>query len=101
MEATFQQTFTPLGPGKLIGDRAYDSDPLDQRPQSKWGVALIAPHKTNRSKPPTQDGRTLRRYRRRWKVERFLPGCTIFGDSLLAGNTMKTISSAWSNSPAS
>jgi transposase len=54
-----------------MGDRAYDSDPLDQRLQSQYGVQLIAPHKTNRSKQPTQDGRTLRRYRRRWKVERF------------------------------
>jgi transposase len=31
---------------------------------------LIAPHKSNRVKPPTQGGRALRRYRRRWKVER-------------------------------
>jgi transposase len=31
---------------------------------------LIAPHKTNRKKPPTQDGRPLRRYHRRWKIER-------------------------------
>jgi IS4 transposase len=31
---------------------------------------LIAPHRSNRSKPATQDGRALRRYRRRWKVER-------------------------------
>jgi hypothetical protein len=34
------------------------------------GVELIAPHRSNRSKPRTQDGRALRRYRRRWKVER-------------------------------
>jgi transposase len=71
VEATLQQTFTPHPPKKLMGDRAYDSDPLDQRLQSQWGVELIAPHKINRSKQPTQDGRTLRRYRRRWKVERF------------------------------
>ncbi|MCA1638433.1 MAG: transposase, partial [Acidobacteria bacterium] len=25
----------------------------------------------NRKKPKTQDGRSLRRYKRRWKVERF------------------------------
>ena len=31
---------------------------------------MIAPHKGNRTKPPTQDGRPLRRYRRRWKIER-------------------------------
>jgi transposase len=31
---------------------------------------MIAPHRTNRKAPPTQDGRPLRRYKRRWKVER-------------------------------
>lgn len=34
------------------------------------GVEMIAPHKQNRKKPKTQDGRRLRRYRRRWKEER-------------------------------
>lgn len=32
---------------------------------------MIAPHQRNRQKPKTQDGRILRRYKRRWKVERF------------------------------
>jgi transposase len=54
----------------MIGDRAYDSDPLDQRIQERYGVQLIAPHKFVRVRVPTQDGRILRRYRRRWKVER-------------------------------
>jgi len=31
---------------------------------------MIAPHRSNRSKPPTQDARVLRRYSRRWKIER-------------------------------
>ena len=34
------------------------------------GVELIAPHRTNRTKPRSQDGRKLRRYKRRWKIER-------------------------------
>jgi transposase len=34
------------------------------------GIELIAPHRANRKKPPSQDGRKLRRYRRRWKMER-------------------------------
>lgn len=59
----------PEKPERLIGDKAYDSDPLDKR-LSQQGVMLIAPHKVNRKKPKTQDGRSLRRYRRRWKVER-------------------------------
>jgi len=54
----------------MIGDRAYDSDPLDARLQQQHGIDLIAPHKSNRSRPRTQDGRKLRRYCRRWKIER-------------------------------
>jgi transposase len=33
-------------------------------------IEMIAPHRANRKKTATQDGRRLRRYRRRWKVER-------------------------------
>jgi transposase len=36
----------------------------------KQGIDLVAPHKRNRAKPRTQDGRTLRKYLKRWKVER-------------------------------
>ena len=61
--------FTTATPARLIGDRAYDSDPLD-RELAERGVELIAPHRRNRTRPKTQDGRPLRRYRRRWKVER-------------------------------
>jgi len=53
----------------LIGDRAYDSDPLDTKLRDE-GIELIAPHRRNRVKPKTQDGRKLRRYKRRWKIER-------------------------------
>ncbi len=56
-------------PERLIGDKAYDSDPLDARLRQQ-GIELIAPHRANRCKPKTQDGRPLRRYKRRWKVER-------------------------------
>jgi transposase len=63
------QSFTRELPQRLIGDRAYDSDALDVE-LAATGIELIAPHKSNRGRPPTQDGRALRRYRRRWKVER-------------------------------
>lgn len=55
-------------PERLMGDKAYDSDPLDQE-YMDLGVAMIAPHRANR-KNQTQDGRALCRYKRRWKVER-------------------------------
>jgi len=68
---TIEQSFAPRPPEKLMGDLAYDSDPLDQKLKKDYGVELIAPHKSNRRKPKTQDGRALRRYCRRWKIERF------------------------------
>ena len=34
------------------------------------GIEMIAPHRSNRTAPKTQDGRSLRRYKRRRKVER-------------------------------
>jgi transposase len=56
-------------PARIIADRGYDSDPLRKR-RAQRGIELIVPHRKNRRKPPTQDGRALRRYRRRWTVER-------------------------------
>lgn len=57
-------------PERIIGDKAYDSDALDQE-LAEDGIEVIAPHRRNR-KPEhkTQDGRPLRRYKRRWIVER-------------------------------
>jgi transposase len=56
-------------PERLIADRGYDSDPL-RKQLARRGIELVAPHRKNRRKPPTQDGRALRRYKRRWTVER-------------------------------
>ena len=70
VEATVEQRFTRAKPKRMIGDRAYDSDPLDQRLRQKHHIRLIAPHKFNRLRNHTQDGRELRRYCRRWKIER-------------------------------
>ena len=55
-------------PQRLIADKAYDSDALRKRLRRR-GIELICPHRKNRRRR-TQDGRKLRRYRRRWKVER-------------------------------
>lgn len=57
-------------PENLVGDKAYDSDPLDADLR-RQRVEMVAPHRKNRTEPRTQDGRRLRRYRRRWIVERF------------------------------
>jgi len=56
-------------PERVIADKADDSDPLRKRLQRR-GIELIVAHMRNRVRPLTQDGRALRRYRRRWIVER-------------------------------
>jgi transposase len=53
----------------VIVDKAFDSDPLRNRLQHR-GIELVCPHKRNRVRPATQDGRALRRYRHRWIIER-------------------------------
>ena len=68
VEDTLERTFTNELPNRLIGDKAYDSDKLDAKLEEDWGIEMIAPNRKKRGK--TQDGRPLRRYRRRWKVER-------------------------------
>jgi len=70
VQGLFDFMLTVETPERIIGDMAYDSDALDQELHDE-GVEMIAPHRKNR-KPEnvTQDGRPLRRYKRRWAVER-------------------------------
>jgi transposase len=70
VEATLQHRFVKALPERMIGDRAYDNDRLDQQLRQSYGIELIAPHTSLRTKTFTQDGRPLRRYPRRWKIER-------------------------------
>ena len=66
--STLLQMVVPDAPQNLIGDNAYDSDHLDAELKF-YGIEVIAPHRRTR-KNSTQDGRRLRRYQRRWKIER-------------------------------
>src|SRR2546426_9105674 len=66
--STLEARFIPELPERLIGDKAYDSDPLAAE-LAEGDIELIAPNRSNRT-VKTQDGRSLRRYRRRWNVER-------------------------------
>jgi len=68
VEGVLGQSFLDTLPARLIGDKAYDSD-LDRDLAERYGIELIAPNRGDR-RTPTQDGRPLRRYRRRWRVER-------------------------------
>lgn len=69
IEPLLDSAMTAYVPSKLIYDKAADSDPLRDR-LAERGVELICPHRKNRVRKKTQDGRKLRRYTRRWKIER-------------------------------
>lgn len=56
-------------PLRVIADKGYDSVALRAR-RRRRDILLIAPHRSNRYRTSPQDGRILRRYKRRWTVER-------------------------------
>jgi IS5 family transposase len=59
-----------LPPGAVVlADRGYDSDDLRGRLRRR-GLRLLAAHRRNRTRSRSNDGRRLRRLRRRWVVER-------------------------------
>ena len=67
LDEAVTQTLSPI----LIGDRAFDSRPLACRLLEERNISLLAPKRRKRDGVATkQDGRRMRRYRRRWKVER-------------------------------
>jgi transposase len=66
--ATLEERVTERLPDRIIADKGYDARYLWTAMKER-GVDLIAPHLRNR-KNRYQDGRKLRRYRRRWIVER-------------------------------
>ena len=70
VEATIENSFFVQTPEWLIGDKAYDSDGFDQHLKKSRSIEMITSHKGDRIRFRTQDGRKLRRYKRRWKVER-------------------------------
>lgn len=77
VEEALGHSFLDELPERLIGDKAYDSDGLDQQMQEQYGIEVIAPHRGTR-KEPTQDGRPLRRYRRRWTIERLFAWLQVY-----------------------
>ena len=77
VQATLDEIVTVGQPGRIVGDRAHDSVPLDNAPAAQ-GIGMMAPHRRNRKRKATQDGRPLRRYRRRRKIERLLAWLNTF-----------------------
>jgi transposase len=70
-DATLDAAFVDELPGKLIADKAWDSAKHQKALAEERNIELIAPKKSGKTASHRkQDGRPLRRYKRRWKVER-------------------------------
>ena len=69
IETLVENRVTEKQPQRLIYDRAADADWIRENLAARE-IELICPHRRGRKKPPVQDGRPLRRYRRRFKIER-------------------------------
>ncbi len=67
-EQALDEAHVDLLPPNLVGDKAWDSKKHQVRLLEERGIQLIAPARSTSSRRP--DGRRMRRYKRRWKVER-------------------------------
>lgn len=56
-------------PDRLLYDKAADADWIRDALKVR-GIQQVTPHRKGRKKRSRQDGRSLRRYRHRWKIER-------------------------------
>jgi transposase len=71
IETLVDERMTSRTPKRLLYDKAADSDSLRESLQLR-GILLLCPHRENRTKASANDGRVMRRYKRRYKVERSL-----------------------------
>ena len=71
VDQTLDEAFVDELPQKMIGDKAFDSKKLAASLEEERNMELVAPLRGG-ERPSTrpQDGRAMRRYKRRWKVER-------------------------------
>jgi len=64
VESVLREHFTVVQSERLVRDRAHEAAQLDEQ-WGQRGIELIAPHRRNRGWAAMQDGRSLRRYKRR------------------------------------
>jgi transposase len=69
LEPLLDQSLSPRQPTRLICDRELDSDVHCERLRQR-GIELVCPHRKNRTRSKRPDGRALRCFTRRWKIER-------------------------------
>ena len=89
VEQTLEARFLEVLPEKLIGDRAYDSDPLDEHLLEEYGVEMIAPHRSNRKKKEPRMAENCVDIKKGGKSKGCLPGFRIFAVVLFDMSTIK------------
>lgn len=78
-DATLDAAFVDELPPRLIADKAWDSKKHADILARERNIELIAPKKRGkRTNKRQQDGRSLRRYKRRWLVERLFSWLKMF-----------------------
>jgi transposase len=81
-------------PDRLLADRGYDSHPLRTR-VARRGIEPIIPARRTHRRATHQDGRNLRRYRRRWVVERTCAWLGHFRRLVVRDERLITVSSGF------
>jgi hypothetical protein len=98
VEETLAGSFLDVLPARLIGDRAYDSDPLDRRLERDYSIELIRPIGRTAARPRT--GASCDATSDVGASSGYLPGCNGSGDWSRATNITSRTFSAWSASAA-
>ena len=98
VEETLAGSFLDVLPARLIGDRAYDSDPLDRRLERDYSIELIRPLGRTAARPRT--GASCDATSDVGVSSGYLPGCNGSGDWSRATNITSKTFSAWSASAA-
>ncbi len=82
LEETIKERISKTKIRLVVADRAYNSDPLDQRLKGK-GIELIAPHKRNRKRKRHKMAESYATTPNAGPWSAFSPGCTTLDDVLL------------------
>jgi hypothetical protein len=98
VEEVLAGSFLDELPAHLVGDKAYDSDALDQKLADEYDIELIAPNRQRRSQ--TQDGRSYAAIVGAGEWNGSSLGCTTSAAWSPDGSTTSRTSSALFNSPA-
>jgi hypothetical protein len=89
VEQTIDGRFVDNVPGLIIGDRAYDSDPLDTKTTAKYGSTIVAHTKTTASSQRPKMPDNLDDTLEDGELSVYLPGFRTIAELLHVGSGTK------------